>query len=391
MIIYNVSQVTRYLKNTLEGDTALADIWIRGDISNLSRSQAGHFYFTLKDAYGQLHCVLFRQKGVGIPLENGVATIAHGYISLYEARGELQLYVDLLQPEGMGIFQLEWERLKAQLEEEGLFEPSRKRPLPTFPQRIGVVTSPTGAVLHDIINIVQRRYPLVELIIAPTPVQGDSAADGIAEAFRNLNEENIDLVILARGGGSWEELWAFNQEKVARAIYASHAPVVSGVGHETDLTIADLVADVRAPTPSAAAELAVPDRLQLEKHLHLCLEALASAAEAQLSFKKNQCQGVIDQLRSLAPPTPLYRQRLTQLKEKTILCLKELFRDKRQRLHNLSLTMNTLNPQATLNRGYAIVQRSSTQEVVSRAAQVHPGDSIDVWVRDGSFLGQVTT
>jgi len=247
--VYSVTEVTGYLRELLEADNLLIDLWINGEVSNLSQSAAGHIYFTLKDEASQLRCVHFRRGRLATQMENGTAVAAHGRISIYEVAGALQFYVDLVQPEGVGILHLEFERLKAQLEEEGLFDTARKRQLPAFPRRIGVVTSPTGAVFSDIVNVIGRRYPLVEVVLSPTPVQGDGAAEGIVQALDALNHiEGIDLVILARGGGSLEELWAFNQEKVARAVFASKAPVISGVGHDTDFTIVDFVADLRAPT-----------------------------------------------------------------------------------------------------------------------------------------------
>ena len=268
MPVYSVSQITRYLKESLEADSLLNDLWLRGEVSNLTRSAAGHYYFTLKDATSQVRCVMFRPAYGGEHLAEGAAVIAHGRVSIYEVRGDLQLIADLAQPEGVGELHLELERLKMKLEAEGLFQVSRKRPLPEFPKRIGVATSPTGAVWHDIQNVLRRRYPLVELAFAPTPVQGDTAAAGIVDAFDAFNaEDDLDLVILARGGGSLEDLWPFNEEAVARAIYASRAPVISAVGHETDYTIADMVADCRAPTPSAAAELAAPDMDELMERI----------------------------------------------------------------------------------------------------------------------------
>ncbi|MCK4965058.1 MAG: exodeoxyribonuclease VII large subunit, partial [Dehalococcoidia bacterium] len=277
MKVYSVAEVTGYLREVLESDRLLVDLWISGEISNLLESAAGHLYFTLKDEASQLRCVFFRPK-LAVTLENGSAAVAHGRISIYEVSGALQFYVDVVQPEGVGVLQLEFERLKAKLADEGLFEPARKRALPSFPRRIGVITSPDSAALHDIINIISRRYPLVELVLAPTQVQGNAAAPGIVQAFDAINRtEEIDLVILARGGGSLEELWAFNEEKVARAIYASRAPVISGIGHDTDFTIADFVADKRAPTPSAAAELAVPQRAELEARLQSLSRTLVAA------------------------------------------------------------------------------------------------------------------
>src|SRR4030042_1265687 len=264
MQIYSVTEGAAYLKELLETPPHLADLWISGEISNLSRSPAGHVYFSLKDETAQLRCVFFRRPNMGAPLQQGMQIVAHGRVSLYEVRGDLQFYVDFVQPEGVGVLHAQFERLKAQLEEEGLFDEARKRPLPRFPRRIGVVTSPVGAVFHDICNILGRRWPLAEVVLAPTAVQGAEAGPGVVCALAALNdEESIELIIVARGGGSLEELWAFNEEPVARAIYGSRGPRVSAIGHETDYTIADFVADLRAPTPSAAAEPVAPHRLQV--------------------------------------------------------------------------------------------------------------------------------
>ncbi len=369
MKIHSVVEVNRYLRDVLEADSLLADIWVSGEVSNLTESAAGHLYFTLKDETSQLRCVFFRPK-LAITLENGAAVITHGRISIYEAQGALQLYVDLVQLEGVGILHLEFERLKAKLEEEGLFEPARKRSLPLFPKRIGVVTSPTGAAFHDIANIVGRRYPLAELVLSPTLVQGDGAVDGIVQALQALNDtEDIDVVILARGGGSLEDLWAFNEEKVARAIYASKAPVISGVGHDTDFTIADFVADVRAPTPSAAAELAVPDCAELEAHIQSLTKTLR-----------------IDVTRYL----DRYRQRTDELTRAASVYLGNSLTISREKLRGRELELASLSPLATLSRGYALVQQSATGEIVSHIDQVQRGDAIDIKVSDGQFKGRVT-
>lgn len=369
MKIYSVAEVNRHLRETLEADSLLADIWVSGEVSNYTQSTAGHLYFTLKDQASQLRCVFFRPK-VAITVEDGIAVVTHGRVSIYEVTGALQLYVDLVQPEGLGVLHLEFERLKMKLEAEGLFEPSRKRPLPLFPRRIGVVTSPTGAVFHDIASIVARRYPLAELVLAPTQVQGEGAEDGIVQALQTLDDmEGIDVVIVARGGGSLEDLWAFNEEKVARAIYASKAPVISGVGHDTDFTIADFVADVRAPTPSAAAELAVPDRAELEAHLQSLSTTL---------------------LRDVARNLDRYRQRIDEVSRAASVHLMSALALSREKLRGRELELASLSPMATLTRGYALVQHSVTGSVVSRIDQVQRGDSIDIKVSDGQFKGRVT-
>jgi len=369
MKVYSVAEVTGYLREILESDRLLVDLWISGEISNLSESAAGHLYFTLKDEVSQLRCVFFRPK-LTVTLENGSAVLAHGRISIYEVSGALQFYVDVVQPEGVGMLQLEFERLKAKLADEGLFEPARKRALPSFPRRIGVITSPDSAALHDIINIISRRYPLVELVLAPTQVQGNAAAPGIVQAFDAINRtEEIDLVILARGGGSLEELWAFNEEKVARAIYASRAPVISGIGHDTDFTIADFVADKRAPTPSAAAELAVPQRAELEARL----QSLSRTLVAALSREFGQYRQHIDELTRVAS---IYLSNLTNIS--------------REKLRGQELKLGSLSPLATLGRGYALVQHSATNEVICHIDQVHRGDTIQVKVSDGQFSSRVT-
>jgi len=387
--VYSVTEVTGYLRALLEADNLLVDLWISGEVSNLSQSAAGHLYFTIKDEASQLRCVHFRRERLAIELENGAAVAAHGRISMYEVAGALQFYVDLVQPEGVGILHLEFERLKAQLEEEGLFDTARKRQLPAFPQRIGVVTSPTGAVFSDIVNIIGRRYPLVEVVLSPTLVQGDGAAEGIVKALDALNtDEGIDLVILARGGGSLEELWAFNQEKVARAIFACKAPVISGVGHDTDFTIADFVADLRAPTPSAAAELAVPYRSELEGRIQSQQRALFSALMAEVSQRRSSLAYMANHLKSLSPDVDRYRQRIDELTRVTSMHLMSILSISREKLRSQQMQLGTLSPMATLSRGYAQVQHFG--EMVSRVGQVQRGDVVDVRMSDGEFRGRIT-
>jgi len=389
--IYSVTEVASYIRELLEADSLLVDLWISGEVSNLSQSAAGHLYFTLRDEASQLRCVLFRRERLATDLENGAAVVAHGRISIYEVAGALQFYVDLVQPEGVGILHLEFERLKAQLEEEGLFDTARKRQIPAFPRHIGVVTSPTGAVLSDIANIIERRYPLVELVLSPTPVQGDGAAEGIVQAFDALNaSEGIDLIILARGGGSLEELWAFNEEKVARAIFASKAPVISGVGHDSDFTIADFVADLRAPTPSAAAELAVPHRSELEGRIQSQQRALVSALLVEISQRRSRLDYMANRLKSLSPDIDSYRQRIDELTRVAALHLRGLLNISKEKLLSQQMQLSILSPTATLSRGYAQVQHSATGEVVSRVAQVQRGDVVDVRVSDGEFRGRVS-
>ena len=392
MPVFTVSQVTQYLKESLEQDPILVDLWVSGEISNLRTYPSGHTYFTLKDAQSQLRSVMFRGgTGAELLLEGNLVT-AHGRVSLYEVRGDLQLIADLVMPEGTGPLHLELEKLKLRLEEEGLFETSRKRSLPTFPRTIGLVTSTAGAVLHDVRNVIGRRYPLVEILLAPTKVQGDEAAPGIVSALRLLNEDGrADLIILARGGGSLEELWPFNDELVARAIYASRIPVVSAVGHETDHTIADYVADVRAPTPSAAAELVVPDRAFLMQQVGASGETILRAMSDQISTRRQEVDALARQVKSRAPDIDTMRRRVDDLTSVSATSLANLFSRWRDRIQAGQGRLHALNPSAVLLRGYSIVQKqpvgaaASDGLVVSKKDQVRVGEDLKVTVSDGSI------
>ena len=391
MEIYSVGQVATYVRELLETDTHLADLWVEGEVSNLTRSAAGHTYFTLKDESSQLRCVMFRRQHAGTPLEDGTQVTAHGRISFFERRGELQLNVDFVQPAGVGIWQAKLERLKAQLEEEGLFEPSRKRPLPSFPRRIGVVTSPAGAVFHDICNIVGRRWPLTEIVLAPTPVQGDEAAPTIVEALSALNSESdIDVIIVARGGGSVEELWPFNEEVVARAIYASRIPIVSAVGHETDYTIADYVADLRAPTPSAAAELVVPDRSEVSRQIRGSMVTMEGWMAGQVARHRAGADQLLLRLRRSVPNVEQERQRLALLLRSAQSAMAQGLNGHRERLKAYALQLRSLEPRGTLARGYALVQRRADGQVVRSVSQVKGRERLDVHVADGRFPAEVS-
>jgi len=391
MEIYSVAQVATYIRELLETDLHLADLWVEGEVSNLTRSAAGHTYFTLKDESAQLRCVMFRRQYAGTPLEDGTQVTAHGRISFFERRGELQLNVDFVQPAGVGIWQARLERLKAQLEEEGLFEPSRKRPIPPFPQRIGVVTSPTGAVFHDICNIIGRRWPLTEIVLAPAPVQGDEAAPAIVEALSRLNRESdIDVIIVARGGGSVEELWPFNEEMVARAIYASRIPIVSAVGHETDYTIADYVADLRAPTPSAAAELVVPDRREVSRQITGSIVTMAGWMTGQVARHRAEAEQLLFRLRRSVPNVGQERQRLAVLLRSAHSAMAQTLNGRRERLKAYALQLRSLEPGGTLARGYALVQRRADGQVVRSVSQVKGRDRLDVQVADGQFPAEVS-
>ncbi len=395
---YRVSWLARYLKELIESDLRLSNIWLEGEVSNLTRSSAGHLYFTLKDEEAQLRCVMFRramptgrQAQGGAPVEVGAQVLAHGNVSFYETRGDLQLIVDFVQPAGIGVWQAQYERLKEQLEAEGLFDPARKRPLPSFPRRLGVVTSPTGAVFHDICHVAGRRWPLVEIVLAPTPVQGAEAAAGIAASLRRLNEEpDIDVIILARGGGSIEDLWPFNEEIVARAVYGSRVPVICGVGHEVDFTIADYVADVRAPTPSAAAETALPDRVDVWRRI----EGLALALNTWTAGRVNQGRTVtahaVQRLRQAQPDPSSIRERLAALVLATEVAMERATARRGERLNSFAAQLRSLDPQRTLARGYAVVQMREDKQAVTSVKQVRGRERLTVHVRDGRFPAEVS-
>jgi exodeoxyribonuclease VII large subunit len=391
---WSVIQVTQYLKDLLESDHNLANLWVQGEISNFSQPRSGHLYFTIKDSRASLKCVMWRnmaQRLRHLP-RDGDAVEVHGSISVYEASGQYQLYADLIRPLGEGALYQEFLRLKAQLEAEGLFDEARKRPLPEWPQCIGIITSSTGAALRDMINTLRRRYPLVDVVLAPTHVQGDQAPNGIIEALLALNQTaQPDVILLARGGGSIEDLWAFNNEGVARAIAASDAPVISGVGHETDFTIADFVADMRAPTPTAAAEIATPDRVDLMAALNEQYPRLVRAALGQITSQRYKLNERQNQLQSHSPINKIMndRQRVDELFHRADRALSGHLQLKGSQLSGLHHRLEALNPHAILKRGYAIVSRADGK-IVRIVNDVDTGDMLKVQVSDGDFSSQVT-
>ncbi len=361
--LLTVTGLNSYLAGLFEYDPILTDVWVEGEITNLSQSSKGHAYFTIKDGGAQMQCALFRRDlaRVRAPLANGQAVIVHGRISLWQDTGKLQLYVDMVQPEGMGRLELEFQALKARLEEEGLFDPARKRPLPRFPAVIGIVTSPQAAALQDILNVLNRRYPLAEVVLSPTPVQGDGAGLKVAAAIECLHRSTrVDVVIVARGGGSMEELWAFNEEQVARAIYRSPVPVISGVGHEVDYTIADYVADVRAPTPSAAAELVTPNIAELRHSLLGAETFLASRLREQVESCRADVRHAASHLERLSPAHELerHRERLGRLHEGAMTRLTHALQLRRSRTSGQYQRLEALDPNGVLRRGYAAVSRA---------------------------------
>lgn len=387
MRILKVEQVVRFLRELFDSNSMLQDLWVQGQISNVTKSAQGHYYFTLKERDCQLGCVLFRtamDAQLVAPI-NGMAAVVHGRITVYESRGLFQLVADLIQPEGVGKLHLQYEQLKQRLTREGLFDQGRKRPLPKWPRRIGVVTSPTGAVFHDIVNVVRRKYPACQLILAPAFVSGDQAAPSVVAALRALNRSGLaQVIIVARGGGSLEELWPFNDERVARAIFASRVPVVSAVGHETDVTIADLVADVRAPTPSIAAELTVPDlaaELRRLREYQARLDALLPARLGELRTRVAALQASLERNSPLARLRH-DRERCLALRAGLDGAIRHATAIRRERVHSLERQLALMNPYATLDRGYSIAYNAAGH-VVSSVAGVQPGDTLALQMSDG--------
>lgn len=378
-----------------EQDPPLRDIWVRGEVSNMKVAASGHWYFTLKDRDAQLKCVMFRNYAEKQAVEprDGEDVRLHGRVSVYEARGEYQLYADELQPAGgVGALYLRFEELKAQLDAEGLFDDSRKRPLPAVPQRIGVVTSQDAAALRDVCHVLGRRFPLAEVILSPTLVQGVEAPPLIVRAIERLNtQEHIDVILVTRGGGSIEDLWAFNDERVARAIAASRAPVISGVGHETDFTIADFVADYRAPTPSAAAEVATPDVAEYAaalQHLQTQLYETSIRRVVQERDRLRVAQQLLGRERSLRQIGE-WRLRVDEWRERVELEQRRHLQLLRERLAAQQQIIAGADPQQLLARGYAIVRRSDDEQIITQAQEAPPGTGLTIRLHDGELAARV--
>jgi exodeoxyribonuclease VII large subunit len=392
MRILTISQATSYLRELIENDIVLGDVWLSGEVSGPRKPPSGHTYFTLKDAGSSINAVMFRtaaqrQRGVANLLLHGSQVIAHGKISIYEARSELQIVVDYVQPDGVGLRQAQFERLRAQLEEEGLFDQTRKRQLPRIPHRIGVVTSASGAVFHDICNVLTRRWPLAEVVLAPTPVQGPDAVYGVVAGIEQLNlQGDIDVIIVARGGGSMDDLWAFNEEPVARAVFGSIVPVVSAIGHETDFTICDFVADQRAPTPSAAAELVAPDRVAVRNWIANRLDGLASTVNRRMTRERDMVSHLLARAERGSIDLNRHRLRIDDFERRALHAIRVAHRDRVAAVHRCNGQLDALNPNATLSRGYAVVHKGGS--VVSSIADVAFGDGLVIKVADGGFAAR---
>src|SRR6266498_1170997 len=414
--VFSVSELTRSIRGTLEAK--FGAVWVQGEISNYKLHPSGHQYFTLKDQRAKIECVIWRDTMSPLrqPLVDGAQVQVYGTVTVFEAQGKYQLRVEILQPRGVGVLQAKFEALKRKLEAEGLFAPERKRPLPKFPRRIGIVTSPTGAAIRDMLNVLRRRAPWLEILINPVRVQGAGAAQEIAVAIRELALPNeafalLDLIVVTRGGGSIEDLWEFNEESVARAIFNSAVPIVSAVGHEIDFTICDFVADLRAPTPSAAAELIVPDVIDLRQQIDSCARALArqllnrvrdvqqrldharETLQRCLAYKVDSYKrGLLHIARALQARNParelmMRQNRFTDLQRRLVACPERLLETTRHRFQHIEGILRVLGPDSTLRRGYSITM-NERGKIIRTIGAVRPKMKIRTRVSDGEFGSQ---
>lgn len=389
----SVTQLNDYLKMLMDGDRVLSNLMVRGEISNLTVARSGHIYFTLKDEEGQLRAVMFRTYAdrLRIRLSDGMRVIVHGHVSLYGPTGQYQLYADELEPDGVGTLAMQFEQLKRKLQAEGLFDPERKKPIPQMPMRVGIITSPTGAAIHDMIRISARRFPCAELILYPSLVQGTDAAEMLASGILFFQmTEMVDVIIIGRGGGSAEDLWAFNDEFLARTVAACTIPVISAVGHESDFTICDFVADLRAPTPSAAAELALPDRTTLLGGLYEMRARMQTILTRRIATEKRTLEA-LSQSRVLRTPQRMlepFQMRLSLLQERIDRASSEGITQKRERLLRGVDRLEALSPLAVLKRGYAMV--SSGDRIIKSAVTVQEGEYLNIRFSDGAVTAVAT-
>jgi exodeoxyribonuclease VII large subunit len=393
---WTVTSITAYLRELFESDELLRDVWVRGEISNLSRPRSGHIYFTLKDSGAAVKAVMWRSSvaRLALDLRDGMEIETHGYISIYDVSGQYQLYADQIRPVGEGVLYQEYLRLKALLEAEGLFDPDAKRPIPNLPKKIGIVTSATGAALRDMLNTLQRRMPLAEVILAPTMVQGDAAPPKIVAAMDDLLRvaPDLDLLLLGRGGGSIEDLWAFNDERVVRAVAAYPVPVISGVGHETDFTLTDFASDLRAATPTAAAELATP--ITIAELLGANSYYADKLNEQMVNILDQNFINVDDAVQRLNYVSPLRRiqrdaQTLDGLSQRLGRGQAHRLGLLREKLFGLGSRLDALNPAKVLARGYAIVTRQRDGQVVGSTGDVQKDDKIQIRVKDGEIDAKI--
>ena len=392
--IVSVTQLNKYLKEKLEQDRLLLNIWVKGEISNFKHHSSGHMYFTLKDQQSAIKAVMFKSFSYNLPFKpaDGLSVLVRGSISVYLQSGQYQLIIEEIQPEGYGAISLAFEQLKAKLEKEGLFAPELKQRIPVLPGKIGIVTSPTSAAIKDILTVLFRRYPQAQVVISPTQVQGEQAPQQIVSAINNLTQiREIDVIIVARGGGSLEELWAFNSEEVARAIRACSVPIVTGIGHETDYTIADFVADVRAATPSAAAELVVPSMQDLSR----LLSQLQSRLEYKIRTYLNQLRKNVhylantSQFKNPNAAINMRRQHLDDLEQKVIGSIEKKLLAAQQQLGQSSEKLNLLSPLAVLSRGYSICRQPEDKQLVTSGKDIKKGQLIEIILKEDSLICEV--
>ncbi len=392
--IYSVSQVNAYIKNMFSQDFMLMRILVRGEVSNCKYHSSGHIYFTIKDEKAAIACVMFanNRKGLAFTLKEGQRIVAEGSVNVYEQNGTYQLYAKRITLDGTGLLYQQFEEMKARLEEMGMFAQEYKRPIPRYAMRIGIVTAGTGAAIRDIVTVARRRNPYVQLYLYSALVQGEGAKESIVHGREVLDEMELDVLIVGRGGGSIEDLWAFNEECVARAIFACHTPVISAVGHEVDVTIADFVADLRAPTPSAAAELAVFDYRAFEERLWGYKGALLSVMEQKLQRSRMQLEQRELKLKLLSPENRIFhrRQRLIALADKLEQRMDSLMSDRKHRLSLYAQKLNGLSPLVSLERGYSYVQNQDGQ-VVRSVRQLKEGEEIRLRLLEGSAKAVVTS
>ena len=386
--IFAVSQINQYIKQQLDGDLLLQDLCISGELSNYKIYPSGHHYFTLKDAEGALRAVMFRGSAGRLRFrpENGMKVLATGRITVYPRDGAYQLYCNSLVPDGVGDLYVAFEQLKAKLQADGLFDPAHKKPLPPYPHRIAIITSSAGAAIHDMLRILNRRYPLSKVMLLPVRVQGAEAPAEIAGAIRYANRWHLaDVIITGRGGGSMEDLWAFNDERVARMIYASEIPVVSAVGHEPDVTISDFVADRRAATPSNAAEIVAPDQQELRQRLDAMQLRMLQSLQKQLQVDRRQVQ-LLSQARVLQDPMNYVlerRTRLAQLQKQLASAMRQRLAADRERFAKRAAALDAMSPLKVLGRGYALVKNG--QKLVKSTNDAKPGDRLTLQLSDGTL------
>ena len=390
--VYSIRQVNLYISNMFRQDFMLNRIYVKGEVSNCKYHTSGHIYFSLKDDSGSLACVMFagNRSGLKFQMQNGQSVIVLGSISVYERDGKYQLYAREIIQDGMGLLYEKFQALKQELEEMGMFAPEYKQPIPAFSRRVGIVTAPTGAAIRDIMNISYRRNPYVQLLLYPALVQGEEAADSIVRGIELLDQSHVDVIIVGRGGGSMEDLWAFNEEKVARAIFQCETPVISAVGHETDFTIADYVADLRAPTPSAAAELAVADMAAIQGQLQDMQQRLQNRMSERLSDRKKELEHLQEKLKYVSPQHQIQEkyQRLTDIEEELQMLMQQTMKERRHQLLIYVERMKGLSPLEKLSQGYSYTADARGKKITA-TEQVQPGDLLQIYVSDGQILAEV--